>query len=64
MQYAILGIASLSLVCSAGTLVIMAKTAKELKTAKITVETKVQDVEAKVNHNAKVVKAALSQLEF
>lgn len=64
MHIAILTVASLSLVCSAGTLIIMAKTAQELKTTKHKVEEDIQIVRTKVARNAAVVKTALSELEL
>lgn len=60
MNTAILIISSASLICSVSTLLIMAKTARELKLAKDEVET----VKAKVSHNANVVKTALGALEI
>lgn len=60
MQVAILAVSSLALGVGILNLAIMAKTAKELHTAK----TEVDLVKAKVAHNAKVVKAALGGLEM
>lgn len=60
MNTAILIVSSASLVCSVGTLLIMIKTAHELKVAKDEVEV----VKTKVSHNAKVVKTALAQMEI
>ena len=64
MNVAILLVSSASLICSAGCLCIMAKTAHELKKAKTQVDTKVAEVERKVTRNAAVVKTALNQLEL
>lgn len=64
MNVAILTISSLALGVGIVNLAIMAKTAKELKAAKTEVESQIEVVKAKVNHNAKVVKTALSALEM
>jgi hypothetical protein len=64
MNIAILTISSLSLVCSAGTLLIMAKTAKEMQNAKTQVDRDIENIKSKVTHNAKVVKTALSALDI
>lgn len=60
MNTALVTIASLSLACSAGSLLILVKMAKELKTAKDEVDT----LKVKVAHNAKVVKTALGAMEL
>ena len=64
MKFAILAISSLSLICSAGTLVIMAKTAKELQAGRVKVETEIETVKTKVARNAAVMKTALAQMEL
>lgn len=64
MNIAILIVSSAALACSAGTLLIMAKTTKELKNAKTQVDADISAVKTKVSRNAAVVKAALSQLEL
>lgn len=64
MNIAILIISSASLICSAGCLCIMAKTAKELQAAKAEVDTEVASLKTKVSRNAQVVKTALGQLEL
>ena len=64
MQIAILTVSSLALAVGVANLAIIAKTAHELKTAKAEVDDAVTEVKAKVEHNAKVVKAALGALEF
>ena len=58
MNTTLLVISSASLVCSAGTLFIMVKVARELKTAKDELET----VKTKISHNAKAVKTAFSAM--
>lgn len=64
MHIALLIVSSASLICSAGCLCIMAKTAHELKAAKDQVDAEVSNVKAKVDHNARVVKIALDNLVF
>lgn len=64
MNVAILTISSLSLLCSAGTLLIMVKTAKELKDAKTKVETDVAHVKAKTNTALASLRGALDGLEL
>lgn len=64
MSVAILTVSSLSFVCSAGCLLIMLKTAKELRLAKIQVETEIDAVKSKVNRNASVVKSAFNAMEL
>lgn len=64
MNIAILTVSSLSLVASVGTLLIMAKTARELQMVKAEVESTVADVQTKVKHNAKVIGAAFGALEI
>lgn len=64
MQYAILGISSLALLCSAGTLVIMAKTAKDLKEKTDFVQGEVADVKSKFATNSQIVKDAIQKMEF
>lgn len=64
MNFAILTVSVLSLATSTATLLIMAKTAHELKAAKTQVESEVKDLKTKVNNNARVVKSALSAMEF
>lgn len=58
MNTAILIVSSASLVCSAGTLFIMAKMAHELKLAK----DEVDELKIKLNRNAKVMKTALGKM--
>lgn len=60
MNTAILIVSSASLVCSAGTLFIMAKMAQELKLAK----DEVDELKIKLNRNAKVMKTALGKMEI
>lgn len=64
MQIAILSFSIIGAVTGTASLLIMAKTAKELKAAKTEVQAEVSDVKRKVNRNAAVVKTALSQLDF
>jgi RAB protein geranylgeranyltransferase component A len=64
MNVAILTISSLSLVCSLGTLVIMAKTAHELKTAKDQMQSDVEDVKLKVNRTLRRSQSILRDLEI
>lgn len=59
MNTALLIVSSASLLCSAGSLLILMKAVHELKLAKDEVEA----VKTKLNHNAKVVKTALGALE-
>lgn len=64
MNIAILSFSIIGAVTGTASLLIMAKTAKELQNAKATIDTEVTEVKRKVNRNAAVVKAALSQLEL
>lgn len=64
MNIATLIVSSAALVCSAGTLLIMAKTARELQHGKEQVEAEVAALKSKVSRNAQVVKTALGQLEL
>lgn len=64
MQIAILTVSSAALVCSAGSLLVLLKMAKEMQTAKNKVETEIETIKTKVSHNAKVVKTALDNLEI
>lgn len=64
MQYAILGISSLALMCSAGTLLVMVKTAQELKNTKAEVEAEVQTVKTKTNGAIRHLQATLGELEL
>lgn len=64
MNIAILTVASLGLVFSAGAFLVSAKTAHELKKAKTRIEADVESVKSKVSHNAAVVKTALGSMEF
>lgn len=64
MNLAILIISSASLVCSAGTLVIMASVALEAKETKKQLEIELELVRAKVNKNTRVVQAALQNLDL
>lgn len=64
MNTAILIVSSASLVCSAAALLIMARTAHELKVGKEQVDTELAKLRAKVGHNARVVKTALAQMEI
>lgn len=64
MQIAILSISSLSLICSAGTFFIMARTAKELKDAKAQVETDVEVFKQKTNRNVSRLRSAINDLEL
>lgn len=64
MDAAILTVSSLALIVGVANLAIMAKTAHDLKEAKIEVDAAVEEIKTKVNNNAKVVKTALAQLEF
>lgn len=64
MQLAILIVASASLVCSAGTLVIMANVALEAKETKKQLEIELELVRAKVNKNTQIVQAALRNLDL
>lgn len=63
MSIAILTVSSLSLICSAGTLYFMARTAKQVSDAKVDVDKKIEEVQTKVAHNARVVKRAFNELE-
>lgn len=64
MNIAILTISSISLVCSAGTLVIMLKTAKELQNAKTQINRDVQVFKEKTDRNVGRMKSALNSLEL
>lgn len=64
MNIAILIVSSASLLCSAGCLCILIKGAKEAQALKAHVDTTIAGVEAKVEHNKKVVKTAIAQLEL
>lgn len=64
MQIAILGFSIIGAVTGTASLLIMAKTARELKAAKVQVDSEITSVKAKVSHNAKVVKTALAQMEM
>lgn len=64
MNVAILTVSSLSLVASGGCLLIMLKMAKELKSAKDQIETAKGQLETKMAHNSRVVRAALNSLEL
>lgn len=64
MQIAILTFSIIGAATGTASLLIMAKTAKELKAAKTQVDTEVADVKRKVTRNAQVIKAALSDLEL
>ena len=64
MQIAILTVSTLSLVCSAGTLIIMSKTAKELNEAKARVENDVETFKAKTDRNVRRVRSMISELEL
>lgn len=64
MNIAILTFSIIGAATGTASLLIMAKTAKELQNAKATIDTEVAEVKRKVNRNAAVVKAALSQLEL
>ena len=64
MQIATLTLSGLAFVASAGTLLIMAKTARELKVGKEQVQEEVVQVKQKMDRNFRRVKAVLSELEF
>lgn len=64
MNIAILAMASLSAVASVGALVIVGKLAYEMNATKTQIESDLEDVKGKVARNAKVFKAALSQMEL
>lgn len=64
MQIAILTVASLSLVASAGTLLIMAKTAKELKDTKARVEADVETFKNKTDRNVQRIRNTINDLEL
>lgn len=64
MQIAILGFSIIGAVTGTASLLIMAKTAKELKTVKTQVDADISAVKTKVSRNAQVVKTALGQLEL
>ena len=64
MKIALLVISTASLICSAGTLLIAAKVAHEAQNAKAMIDAEIETLRQKVARNAKVVKAALSQLEI
>lgn len=64
MQIAILTVSSLSLIASVGTLAVMVKVAKELKTAKAEVETNVEVFKAKTDRNLARIKRTMSELEL
>lgn len=63
MNIALLTISSLSLVCSAGCLVMLVAGAKEMKKVKTQVETDVADVKTKVNATLTKARTALDGLE-
>ena len=64
MNIAILGFSIIGAVTGTASLLIMAKTAKELQTAKTQVDGEIVEIKRKVSRNAAVVKAALGQLEL
>ena len=64
MQIATLILAGIGASTGIASLLIKAKTARELKDAKTKVETEVEEVKTKVSRNAGVLKAALSQMEL
>lgn len=64
MNVALLTISSLSLVTSLATLAIMAKTAHELKEAKIEVEANLEEFKTKTERNVRLIRTTLNQLEM
>lgn len=62
MQTATFAMAGVSMVASLGTLLLLAKIAKEGLSAKARAEAEIESVKVKVEHNAKVIKTALSGL--
>lgn len=64
MNIAILTISSLSLICSAGTLLIMVKTGLELQNTKEDVEIEISDFKEKTNTSIRALGAAISNIEF
>lgn len=64
MNVAILTVSTLSLAASVGTLLIMAKTARELQHGKEQVEQEVKVFREKTNRNFKRVKAVLAEMEL
>ena len=64
MQIATLLLAGIGAATGVASLLIMARTARELQDGKNKIEAEVAEVKTKVSRNAAVVKAALSQLEL
>ena len=64
MQIATLLLAGIGAATGVASLLIMAKTARELQDGKHKIEAEVAEVKTKGSRNAAVVKAALSQLEL
>lgn len=64
MNIAILGFSIIGAVTGTASLLIMAKTAKELKAAKEQIDVEVAGIKHKVTRNAAVVKTALDNLEL
>ena len=64
MQIATLGFSIIGAVTGTASLLIMAKTAKELQAAKKQIDGEITTIKTKVSRNAQVVKTALGQLDI
>lgn len=64
MQIAILTLSAIGAITGTASLLIMAKTARELQVAKTKVEADVENFKEKTDRNIKRIKTALNELEL